>query len=133
MIEIFTASFVCAVFVLLPFIARTYWIYSQLKKNGLKTEGEITAYEEYTNNKGQKSFFPVIKFRTNLNKEIHHRTLYGLNVSQYIEKGSKVEIIYSENRPDRFMLEHHNPFKIDNLILMGLVATLLISVLVLLL
>ncbi|MBA4853783.1 DUF3592 domain-containing protein [Emticicia sp. BO119] len=112
-IETLISSFAVLIFVFLPFIGRTYWIYNQLRQNGLTAQGEITAYEEYSNNKGEKSFFPVVRFITNHKQEIHQRTLYGLNTSQYIEVGSKVKIIYSESTPTKFMLESHNPFKIN--------------------
>ncbi|RFS15076.1 DUF3592 domain-containing protein [Emticicia sp. C21] len=131
-IEILTSSFAVLILVLLPFIGRAYWIYKQLQKNGLKTQGEITAYEECSNNKGIKSFFPIVRFSTNHRQEVHQRTLYGLKANQYIGKGAKVEIIYLENKPTRFMLQDHNPFKTDGLILAAFIVSFFISLLVLL-
>jgi len=119
------------VFIIIPFIllaaiflvviGRAYWFFVNLQKKGLKTQGEITDYEEYSNIKGKKSFFPIIKFRTHLGQEIHQRTLYGFGARHYIEKGSKVEVTYSEKKPNLFMLAHYNPFKINIVILSGFI------------
>ncbi len=108
--------------ILLALIGRAYWIYTRLRKNGLKTQGEITDYEEYSNSKGKKSFFPIIRFKTILGQEIHQRTLYGFGIRHYIEKGSKVEVIYSVKTPSRFILAHYNPFKIKAIVLIGIIA-----------
>ena len=113
--------FILLAAIFLVIIGRAYWFFVNLQKKGLKTQGEITDYEEYSNSKGKKTFFPIIKFKTHLGQEIHKRTLYGFGVSHYIEKGSKVEVIYSEKTPRRFMLGHYNPFKINIIILSGFI------------
>src|SRR6218665_2019399 len=116
-----------SVFVILPIVAfivvlsRAYWFYRQLSQKGMKAQGEITNYEEYANNKNQKSIFPIIKFRTSLGQEIHERAMYGFNGLHYIEKGSMVEVIYSESNPKRFMLNQHHPFMIDRSVIWGFV------------
>lgn len=119
--------------ILFAFIGRAYWVYSRLKKNGLRTQGEITDYEEYSTIKGKKSFFPIIKFRTNHGQEIHQRTLYGFGSRYYIEKGSKVEVIYSEKTPSRFMLDHYNPFKVNTAVLIAIIFCFSMAIMVFLL
>ena len=131
------------VFIILPllilavlffvFVGRAYWIYRQLRKNGIKTQGEITDYEEYSNSKGKKSFFPIIKFRTQLGQEVQQRTLYGFGAGYYIEKGSKVGILYSAKKPDRMMLENYNPFRINPILLIATIFCLSMAVVIFLL
>lgn len=116
--------------ILFALIGRAYWIYTGLRKNGLKTQGEITDYEEYSNIKGKKSFFPIVRFKTNLGQEIHQRTLYGFGIRHYIEKGSMVEVFYSEKTPSRFMLAHYNPFKIKAIVLIGIIVCFSIAIVI---
>lgn len=119
--------------VLFALISRAYWIYWQLRKNGIKTQGEVTDYEEYATIKGKKSFFPIIKFRTQLGQEVQRRTLYGFSARNYIERGSKVDVVYAEKKPDQFMLAHYNPFKINVVVLIGIIFCLSMAVVMFLL
>lgn len=96
----------------LTFLGRAYWSYSRLKKKGLKTQGEITDYDKIAGNTSKKTYFPIIKFKTYLGQEIHQKSLFGLGATQYLEKGSKVDIVYLENDPTRFMIDLYNPGKI---------------------
>jgi hypothetical protein len=95
----------------LTFLGRAYLLYAKLKKNGLKAQGEIVDYDIQLSNKGKKTFFPIVKFKTYLGQEVNQKSQYGLDATQYLDKGAKVEIIYSENDPTRFMVEHYNPTK----------------------
>lgn len=97
--------------------------YTQLRKHGVQTQGEITDYEIQSTGKGQKIYFPIIKFRTFLGQEIHRKASYGLDARKYIEKGIPVEIIYSENDPDRFMLASHNPPSVFIFTLLSFIAS----------
>lgn len=116
---------VTGVFGILPLIAiliilgKAYWSYQQLIRSGLKTQGEITDYEEYSNGKGKKSFFPVIRFSTDYGQEIHQRTSYGFNASNFIDKGSVVEIVYSKTNPSRFIVKHYSPLKTEEPAFLG--------------
>lgn len=96
----------------LTFLGRAYWSYTQLKKKGLKAQGEIIDYEILPGNSSKKTYFPIVKFRTYLGQEIHQKSLYGLGATRYLEKGSKVDIIYLENEPTRFMMDLYNPGKV---------------------
>jgi len=113
LIQPFAFSYLLIIALLFVILTITYLRYLILKKAGLKTQGEITGYEAYSNNENAQSFFPIIKFNTHDGLQIHSRTLHGLDAERYVEKGSKVEIIYSKNTPSRFMLAHHNPFVIN--------------------
>ena len=113
------------IFVMLLFVAffaffySTFSSYQHLRKNGRKVQGEITDYEEYSNNKGLKTVFPIIRFRTSHGEEIHQRTLYGITTLKPITKGAVVEVLYAENDPSRFILIYQNPFKGLSDVLMG--------------
>ena len=118
---------VTGVFGILPLIAilvilgKAYWSYQQLIRRGLIAKGEITDYEEYSNGKGQKSFFPVIKFNTDHGQEIHQRTSYGFKASNFIAKGSIVEVVYSETNPSRFIVNHYSPLKTEEPAFLGFI------------
>ncbi|PLK45941.1 MULTISPECIES: DUF3592 domain-containing protein [Emticicia] len=118
---------ITGVFGILPLIAvvvilgRAYWSYQLLIKKGLKTEGEIIDYEEYSDGKGKKSFFPIIRFKTYHGQEIHQRTSYGLNARNFIDKGSIVEVVYSASNPNRFMLNKYSPLKTEEPAFLGFI------------
>lgn len=113
LLQPFAFSYLLIITLLFVVVGITYLRYLILRKAGLKTQGEIIDYEEYSNNKNIKSFFPIIRFSTHSGLEVCRRTLHGIDAGHYVEKGSRVEIVYSKNTPSRFMLAHHNPFVIN--------------------
>lgn len=110
----------------LALLGRAYWAYLQLKKRGIKTQGEIIDYDIIPSNSRKKTFFPIIKFRTYLGQEINQKSLYSLDASQYLEKGSKVDLVYLENEPTRFMIDLYNPTKTITIVFVGFIVTYLI-------
>ena len=71
--------------------------------HGKKVSGEIVSFEE-KEGKNAKSYFPVVKFQVSSGHLVSYTSRYGFNQAEYEVQNTNVELLYSTEKPERFVV-----------------------------
>ena len=91
-------------------IYATYKVYKlsldfrKLNESGTKARG-IVKDVEIVEGKNDKTYFPIVQFRTYMGEEIVGKTLRGYKEKDYQSSLKEVGVIYLELNPKKFIIE----------------------------
>ena len=71
--------------------------------HGKKVSGEIVSFEE-KEGKNAKSYFPVVKFQVLSGHLVSYTSRYGFSQAEYEVQNTNVELSYSAEKPERFVI-----------------------------
>lgn len=101
------------IFGFFSFIIGIYIIYkiSSIKKNGIKTNGELIYYYEEKNSDSDIIYSPVYRFKDKNGNVLERKSIFGSSIKKYKELPIKLDIYYQINKGNHEVISENKNFK----------------------